>query len=143
VTLAEVTSSLARVTGRDLAPRDMFWQGRYRSGSRRLPTYRYGRVFFAGHAAHTHSPAGAQGMNTGLQDAFNLGWKLGAALAGWAPEWLPDSYHAERHRVGAAVLALTAPAVPAQHRPHPAPAGAAVGGAGETRAAVARWCGPG
>ncbi len=64
--------------------------------------------FFAGDAAHTHSPAGAQGMNTGLQDAFHLGWKLSAALAGWAPEWLLDSYHAERHRVGAAVLALTA-----------------------------------
>ena len=85
----------------------MYWSGRYRSESRQVPSYRSGRVFLAGDAAHTHSPAGAQGMNTGLQDALNLGWKLGAALAGWAPDWLLDSYHAERHPVGAAVLALT------------------------------------
>lgn len=56
-----------------------------------------------------HFPAGAQGMNTGLQDAFNLGWKLGAALAGRAPEWLLDSYHAERHRVGAAAAPWCSP----------------------------------
>jgi 2-polyprenyl-6-methoxyphenol hydroxylase-like FAD-dependent oxidoreductase len=108
VTLAEVTASLARISGQDLGPRDMYWAGRYRSESRQAPAYRSGRVFLAGDAAHTHSPAGAQGMNTGLQDALNLGWKLGAALAGRAPDWLLDSYHAERHPVGAAVLALTA-----------------------------------
>src|SRR6266849_8570957 len=85
----------------------MYWSRRYRSESRQVPAYRQGRVFLAGDAAHTHSPAGAQGMNTGIQDALNLGWKLGAALAGWAPDWLLDSYHAERHPVGAAVLALT------------------------------------
>ncbi len=107
VTLAEVRAGLTRITGRDFGPRDMYWSGRYRSESRQVPSYRSGRVFLAGDAAHTHSPAGAQGMNTGLQDALNLGWKLGAALAGWAPDWLLDSYHAERHPVGAAVLALT------------------------------------
>ncbi len=107
VTLDEVRTSLAHVTGQDFGPRDMYWSGRYRSESRQVPAYRQGRVLLAGDAAHTHSPAGAQGMNTGLQDAVNLGWKLGARLAGWAPDWLLDSYHAERHPVGAAVLALT------------------------------------
>jgi 2-polyprenyl-6-methoxyphenol hydroxylase-like FAD-dependent oxidoreductase len=107
VTLAEVGAGLARVTGSDFGPRDMYWSGRYRSESRQVPAYRSGRVFLAGDAAHTHSPAGAQGMNTGLQDALNLGWKLGAVLAGWAPDWLLDSYHTERHPVGAAVLALS------------------------------------
>jgi hypothetical protein len=107
VTLAEVKAGLTRITGRDFGARDIYWSGRYRSESRQVPGYRTGRIFLAGDAAHTHSPAGAQGMNTGLQDALNLGWKLGAAVAGWAPDQLLDSYHAERHPVGAAVLALT------------------------------------
>lgn len=107
VTFAEVTASLAHVAGRDLGPRDLRWSGRYRSESRQVPCYRSGRVFLAGDAAHTHSPAGAQGLNLGLQDAMNLGWKLGAAVAGWAPPWLLDSYDRERRPVGAAVLALT------------------------------------
>ena len=107
VTLTEVKAGLTRITGRDFGARDIYWSGRYRSESRQVPGYRTGRIFLAGDAAHTHSPAGAQGMNTGLQDALNLGWKLGAAMAGWAPDQLLDSYHAERHPVGAAVLALT------------------------------------
>ena len=107
VTLDEVRGSLARITGQDFGPRDMGWSGRYRSESRQAPAYRKGRIFLAGDAAHTHSPAGAQGMNTGLQDAVNLGWKLAAAVDGWAPGWLLDTYHAERHPVGDAVLALT------------------------------------
>ena len=106
VTLEEVRASLVRITGQDFAPHDMTWSGRYRSESRQTPAYRSGRIFLAGDAAHTHSPAGAQGMNTGLQDAVNLGWKLAAAAAGWAPDWLLDSYQAERHPVGAAVLSL-------------------------------------
>ncbi len=106
VTLGEVRASLVRITGQDFGPRDMGWSGRYRSESRQVPAYREGRIFLAGDAAHTHSPAGAQGMNTGLQDAVNLGWKLAAAVGGRAPDWLLDSYHAERHPVGAAVLAL-------------------------------------
>ncbi|HLQ53743.1 MAG TPA: FAD-dependent monooxygenase [Streptosporangiaceae bacterium] len=107
VTMDEVRTSLARVAGRDFGPRDMYWSGRYRSESRQVPSYRHGRILLAGDAAHTHSPAGAQGMNTGLQDAVNLGWKLGAVISGWAPGWLLDSYHGERHPVGAAVLAMT------------------------------------
>ncbi len=106
VTLDEVRGSLARIAGRDFGPRDMGWSGRYRSESRQAPAYRSGRIFLAGDAAHTHSPAGAQGMNTGLQDAVNLGWKLAAATGGWAPDWLLGTYHAERHPVGAAVLTL-------------------------------------
>jgi 2-polyprenyl-6-methoxyphenol hydroxylase-like FAD-dependent oxidoreductase len=107
VSLADVAGSLIRVAGRDFGPRDLRWSGRYQSESRQAPTYRAGRVLLAGDAAHAHSPAGAQGMNTGLQDAVNLGWKLGAALGGWGPDWLVDSYTAERHPVGAGVLALS------------------------------------
>jgi 2-polyprenyl-6-methoxyphenol hydroxylase-like FAD-dependent oxidoreductase len=107
VRLADVAGSLVRVAGEDFGPHDLRWSGRYRSESRQAPTYRAGRVLLAGDAAHAHSPAGAQGMNTGLQDAVNLGWKLGAVLDGWGPEWLLDSYSAERHPVGADVLALT------------------------------------
>src|ERR1039457_7023316 len=107
VTLTEVKAGLTRITGRDFGARDIYWSGRYRSESRQVPGYRTGRIFLAGDAAHTHSPAGAQGMNTGLQDALNLGWKLGAAVAGGAAGPRLDSYHAERHPVGAAVLALT------------------------------------
>jgi 2-polyprenyl-6-methoxyphenol hydroxylase-like FAD-dependent oxidoreductase len=107
VTLSEVAAGLRAITGRDLGPRDMYWQGRYRSESRQAARYRSGRVFLAGDAAHTHSPAGAQGLNTGLQDAMNLGWKLAAELAGRAPGWLLDTYQSERHPVGAAVLTLS------------------------------------
>ena len=107
VTFEEVSESLMRITGRDFAPRDMHWSSRYRSESRQAPHYRVGRVFLAGDAAHTHSPAGAQGLNTGFQDAFNLGWKLAAAVQGRAPDWLLDSYEEERHPVGADVLRLT------------------------------------
>jgi 2-polyprenyl-6-methoxyphenol hydroxylase-like FAD-dependent oxidoreductase len=107
VTLDEVKTSLQRVVGQDFGPRDIYWSGRYRSESRQAVQYRAGRVLLAGDAAHAHSPAGAQGMNTGLQDSLNLGWKLAAELGGWGPDWLLDSYNAERHPVGAAVLALT------------------------------------
>ncbi len=107
VKLEEVRAGLVRITGRDFGARDMHWSGRYRSESRQVPGYRNGRILLAGDAAHAHSPAGAQGLNTGLQDAMNLGWKLAGLIAGWAPGWLLDSYHDERHPVGQAVLALT------------------------------------
>jgi hypothetical protein len=83
---------------------DPRWLSRFHSDERQVPRYRVGRVFLAGDAAHCHSPAGGQGMNTGMQDAANLGWKLAAAVQGWGDDDLLDSYHAERHPIGRAVL---------------------------------------
>src|SRR6185295_17672762 len=81
-------------------------------------TYRQGRVLLAGDAAHIHSPLGGQGLNLGLGDAMNLGWKLAATLRGDAPEGLLDSYTAERHPVGARILDWTRAQV-ATMRPNP------------------------
>jgi 2-polyprenyl-6-methoxyphenol hydroxylase-like FAD-dependent oxidoreductase len=72
-----------------------------------VPAYRYGRVFLAGDAAHIHSPAGGQGMNTGMQDAFNLAWKLAAVIRGEGGQTLLDSYNAERHPIGKKVIGFT------------------------------------
>jgi 2-polyprenyl-6-methoxyphenol hydroxylase-like FAD-dependent oxidoreductase len=83
---------------------ELRYSRRITNAARQAAQYRHGRVFLAGDAAHVHLPLGAQGMNTGIGDAVNLGWKLGAAVHGWAPADLLDSYHAERHPVGAAVL---------------------------------------
>jgi 2-polyprenyl-6-methoxyphenol hydroxylase-like FAD-dependent oxidoreductase len=83
------------------------WLTRYRLHRRGVPSYREGRCFVAGDAAHIHSPAGAQGMNTGIQDAYNLGWKLGMLSRGEAPERILDTYHDERHRVGEKLLTST------------------------------------
>jgi hypothetical protein len=83
------------------------WFSRFTAERRQARSYRSGRVFLVGDAAHVNSPIGGQGMNTGIQDAINLGWKLAATLHGWAPPWLLDTYHAERHPVGSAVLAMT------------------------------------
>ncbi|MFI1333651.1 FAD-dependent oxidoreductase [Streptomyces sp. NPDC020845] len=88
----------------DVTLTEASWLSRYRFNARMVSDYRHGRVFLAGDAAHVHSPAGGQGMNTGIQDAYNLGWKLAAVLAG-APETLLDSYGAERVPVAAKVLA--------------------------------------
>lgn len=98
---------IARLTlGSDLGMHDARWISRFHSDERQVPAYRAGRVFLAGDAAHVHSPAGGQGLNTGLQDAANLSWKLVSVLRGDAPdpEALLDSYHSERHPVGAMVL---------------------------------------
>jgi 2-polyprenyl-6-methoxyphenol hydroxylase-like FAD-dependent oxidoreductase len=84
-----------------------FWVTRYRVHSRTVPRYREGRVFVVGDAAHVHSPAGAQGMNTGIQDAYNLGWKLAFVVRGLADESLVDSYNAERHPIGVQLLKTT------------------------------------
>src|SRR3712207_1795469 len=83
------------------------WSSRFRSERRQARTYRVGRVFLAGDAAHVHSPVGGQGMNTGIQDAVNLGWKLAATVQGWAPPGLLDTYQEERHPIGALVLRMT------------------------------------
>jgi 2-polyprenyl-6-methoxyphenol hydroxylase-like FAD-dependent oxidoreductase len=100
----EVRAVTRRALGTDFGMHDPRWMSRFHSDERQVPRYRVGRVFLAGDAAHVHSPAGGQGMNTGLQDAANLGWKLAAAVRGWAPAGLLDTYHAERHPVGATVL---------------------------------------
>ncbi|WP_437514865.1 FAD-dependent oxidoreductase [Sorangium sp. So ce1099] len=95
-------------TGRsDVRLRDASWLSLYRPNVRMVDRYRVGRVFLAGDAAHVHPAAGGQGLNTGIQDAYNLGWKLGQVLAG-APEALLDTYEEERLPVARAVLGLTA-----------------------------------
>ncbi|MFE9449339.1 FAD-dependent monooxygenase [Streptomyces sp. NPDC006739] len=104
VDLAEVKEITRLALGRDFGMHDARWMSRFHSGERQAPAYRVGRVFLAGDAAHVHTPAGGQGMNTGLQDAANLSWKLAAVAAGHAGPALLDSYQAERHPVGRAVL---------------------------------------
>jgi 2-polyprenyl-6-methoxyphenol hydroxylase-like FAD-dependent oxidoreductase len=95
-----------RTGGMDIELKDAPWLSLYRVNIRMAAKYRMGRVFLAGDAAHVHSPAGGQGMNTGIQDAYNLGWKLAAVLAG-APEALLDTYEEERLPVAANVLGLS------------------------------------
>ncbi|AGL16447.1 FAD-dependent oxidoreductase [Actinoplanes sp. N902-109] len=105
--LATMQSILVRRTGRtDIRLHDLTWSSLWRANIRLADRYREGRVFLAGDAAHIHSPAGGQGMNTGIQDAYNLGWKLAAVTAGAAPALL-DTYEAERRPVAAGVLALS------------------------------------
>ncbi len=104
VHLAEVCEVSRQVFGSDYGMHDPRWISRFHSDERQVPRYRDGRVLLAGDAAHVHSPAGMQGMNTGIQDAANLGWKLAATVHGWAPPGLLDTYHAERHPVGRQVL---------------------------------------
>ncbi|MFF4014370.1 FAD-dependent monooxygenase [Streptomyces sp. NPDC001843] len=102
--LAEVKEITRLALGRDFGMHDARWMSRFHSDERQAPAYRVGRVFLAGDAAHVHTPAGGQGMNTGLQDAANLSWKLAQVIGGHAPESLLDTYQAERHPVGRAVL---------------------------------------
>jgi 2-polyprenyl-6-methoxyphenol hydroxylase-like FAD-dependent oxidoreductase len=106
-TLDEVKQQLRRYAGTDFGVHSPRWLSRFGDGTRQAERYRSGRVLLAGDAAHIHPPVGGQGLNLGLQDAFNLGWKLAAEVNGWAPDGLLDSYHAERHPVAAAVLDLT------------------------------------
>ncbi|TXS40380.1 FAD-dependent oxidoreductase [Streptomyces sp. uw30] len=102
--LDEVKDVTRRALGTDYGMHDARWLSRFHSDERQVPRYQVGRVFLAGDAAHVHSPAGGQGMNTGLQDAANLGWKLAAVVKGQVSAGLLDTYHAERHPVGKAVL---------------------------------------
>ncbi|MEU7134929.1 FAD-dependent monooxygenase [Streptomyces sp. NPDC046261] len=107
VTLEEFRTSLRRVCGTDCGIDEPRWLSRFGNATRLAESYRRGRVLLAGDAAHIHFPVGAQGLNTGLQDAMNLGWKLAAQVHGWAPPTLLDTYHAERHAVGHAVTTAT------------------------------------
>lgn len=102
--LAELQESARAILGKPVTLRDPRGLSRWGSELKQVPHYRVGRAFLAGDAAHTHSPAGGQGMNTGIQDAFNLGWKLAHVIQGGAPEALLGSYHEERHPVGQRAL---------------------------------------
>ncbi|MET7475616.1 rifampin monooxygenase [Streptomyces sp. NPDC005648] len=103
-TLEEFKRQLRAVAGTDFGARSPRWLSRFGDATRQAERYRVGRVMLAGDAAHIHPPTGGQGMNLGIHDAFNLGWKLAGAVDGWAPEGLLDSYHTERHPAGAQVL---------------------------------------
>ncbi|WP_443094084.1 FAD-dependent monooxygenase [Nannocystis punicea] len=107
VTLDELRSATRRILGADLGMHSPRWLSRFGDATRLAERYRVGRVFLAGDAAHMHFPAGGQGLNVGLQDASNLGWKLAAAVRGWAPRWLLDSYHDERRPIGEALARNT------------------------------------
>ncbi|MFD5074779.1 rifampin monooxygenase [Streptomyces sp. NPDC058371] len=106
-TLEEFKEQLRAFAGTDFGVHSPRRLSRFGDATRQAERYRVGGVLLAGDAAHVHPPTGGQGLNLGVQDAFNLGWKLAAAVDGWAPEGLLDSYHAERHPVGARVLANT------------------------------------
>ncbi len=100
----EVRASVRRVAGVDVELGEFHGGLRFSDGARQAASYRRGRVLLAGDAAHVHSPNGGQGLNLGLMDAMNLGWKLAATIRGDAPAGLLDTYSAERHPAGAAVL---------------------------------------
>ncbi|MEU4044960.1 rifampin monooxygenase [Streptomyces antibioticus] len=103
-TLDDFKRQLRAYAGTDFGVHAPRWLSRFGDATRQAERYRVGRVLLAGDAAHIHPPTGGQGLNLGVQDAFNLGWKLAAEVAGWAPPDLLDNYHAERHPVATAVL---------------------------------------
>ncbi|NDU77007.1 rifampin monooxygenase [Actinomadura sp. DSM 109109] len=103
-TLEEFRRQLRAVAGTDLGVHSPRWLSRFGDATRQADRYRVGRVLLAGDAAHIHPPTGGQGLNLGIQDAFNLGWKLAAQIGGRAPDGLLDTYHTERHPVAADVL---------------------------------------
>jgi 2-polyprenyl-6-methoxyphenol hydroxylase-like FAD-dependent oxidoreductase len=107
MTLDELCASAKRVFGFDLPASEPRWLSRFSDASRQAAVYRKGRLLLAGDAAHVHLPAGGPGINLGINDAVNLGWKLAAEVRGDAPEGLLDSYQTERHPAGAAVLRMT------------------------------------
>lgn len=106
-TLDEFRTQLRAYAGTDFGAHAPRWLSRFTDATRLADTYRRGRVFLAGDAAHVHPPLGGQGLNLGMQDAVNLGWKLAAAVAGWAPAGLLGTYESERRPVAAGVLSLT------------------------------------
>jgi 2-polyprenyl-6-methoxyphenol hydroxylase-like FAD-dependent oxidoreductase len=103
-TLDELRQQLIAYAGTDFGVHSPRWLSRFGDATRLADSYRSGRVLLAGDAAHIHPPTGGQGLSLGLQDAFNLGWKLAAEISGWAPQGLLDSYETERRPVGADVL---------------------------------------
>jgi 2-polyprenyl-6-methoxyphenol hydroxylase-like FAD-dependent oxidoreductase len=107
VTAEEMEASLRRVSGADVRVTEVTFGTRFTDNARQATTYRRDRVFLCGDAAHVHSPFSGQGLNLGIGDAVNLGWKLAATVHGWAPEGLLDTYTGERHPIGAWVLDWT------------------------------------
>jgi 2-polyprenyl-6-methoxyphenol hydroxylase-like FAD-dependent oxidoreductase len=118
ITREHVQAVLRRVTGTDVTVKALIVASTWTDRSKQATTYRKGRVLLAGDAAHIHSPLGGQGLNLGLGDAMNLGWKLAATIRGDAPQGLLDSYTTERHPVGARILDWTRAQV-ASMRPDP------------------------
>jgi 2-polyprenyl-6-methoxyphenol hydroxylase-like FAD-dependent oxidoreductase len=114
-TLGELREALVAAYGTDFGAHDATWLSRFTDAARQAASYRDRRVLLAGDAAHVHSPVGGQGLNTGVQDAVNLGWKLAGVVHGTSPERLLDTYQAERHPVAARVLRTTM-ALTALHR---------------------------
>jgi 2-polyprenyl-6-methoxyphenol hydroxylase-like FAD-dependent oxidoreductase len=106
-TLEDFRRQLRTIAGTDFGVHSPRWMSRFGDATRLAERYRVGRVLLAGDAAHVHPPTGGQGLNLGVQDAVNLGWKLAAQVRGWAPGTLLDTYHAERHPVAESVLANT------------------------------------
>ena len=106
-TLRDLSEGLIAVYGTDYGIHSPTWISRFTDMTRQAAAYRDGRVLLAGDAAHVHSPVGGQGLNTGVQDAVNLGWKLAQVVNETSPESLLDTYHAERHPVAARVLRNT------------------------------------
>ena len=106
-TLDDVREALIAVYGTDYGVHNATWISRFSDMARQAAAYRERRVLLAGDAAHVHSPVGGQGLNVGVQDAVNLGWKLAQVVHGTSPDGLLDTYHAERHPVGARVLRNT------------------------------------
>ena len=106
-TLEELSEALVAAYGTDYGVHSPTWISRFTDMTRQAASYRQGRVLLAGDAAHVHGPQGGQGLNTGVQDAVNLGWKLAQVVNRTSPESLLDTYHAERHPVGARVLQNT------------------------------------
>lgn len=104
VTIEELRGAVEHIAGRSVPMSEPRWLTRFGDAALQAQRYRAGRVLVAGDAAHVHFPMGGQGLNLGLQDAVNVGWKLAAEVRGWAPPELLDSYHSERHPVGARVL---------------------------------------
>jgi 3-(3-hydroxy-phenyl)propionate hydroxylase len=106
-TLPDLREALIGAYGTDYGVHSLTWVSRFTDATRQAKSYRRGRILLAGDTAHVHSPQGGQGLNTGVQDAVNLGWKLAQVVKRTSPESLLDTYHAERHPVGARVLQNT------------------------------------
>ena len=106
-TFEQFRAEVVSITGTDFGMHSPSWLSQFGNASRVAASYVKGRVVLAGDAAHQHMPAGGVGLNLGVQDAMNLGWKLGAVLNGWAPEGLLAGYHDERHPVAEAILEIT------------------------------------